>query len=54
MGTPNPARPSFYKEIRACDAFLEYLAKKFTDNPTIPNGELAEALAIIWSNAKDD
>lgn len=45
---------AYDKEIQACDAFLEYLAKKFKTSPNIPNGELTEALAIIWSKAKYD
>ncbi len=45
---------AYDKETSACDAFLHYLAEKLHMNPNVPNGELVEALALIWSKAKDD
>lgn len=45
---------AYDKEIQACDAFMYYIAEKLHMNPNVPNGELVEALAIIWSKAKDD
>ena len=44
----------FYQQIRSCDAFMHYIAQKLHMNPNVPNGELVEALAIIWSKTKHD